>query len=297
MIHFIVNPQAGRKRAKEIIPIIENVMRYHNEAFQIKMTALAEDIQVFTEQAIDAKATAIIAVGGDGTINDVINVLADNDSDIPFGVLPGGSGNDFLRTFKGKHWKFSKEDVKKDIEKFLSLQTIPIDLLKANDMWVANMAIFGLGGEIADKAEELKVKYGSAAYILSTFYNLLRYKSFPATITKDGGEEEEVNIYLLCLGNGRFYGSGIEICLHAVVNDGKITGVLAEDQSKTTLIRLLLSVLRSKHAGKKEIVEFDCESFTMTPHVSQIFTIDGHVLESDKKLVFSIVKDKINYLA
>ena len=179
-------------------------------------TTLAREL---LEQGFDR----IIAVGGDGTINEVVNGFLDNDQAInpeaELAILPIGTGSDFQRSVPAR-------------------EASPIDIAKisyrAHDgstrtRYFANLTSFGMGGEVAAGAKNfLTIFGGKAAFLYSTLKVFVTYRPKTATLILDGQEHGPYTITNIAMGNGGFHGGGMHVCPKAHMDDGVLEVTVIE---------------------------------------------------------------------
>jgi diacylglycerol kinase (ATP) len=205
----------------------------------------AEDL---AEKASLDSSDYIIAVGGDGTLSEVINgimrVPKERRKNLIVGLLPTGSGNDFARTM---HLTKSGSDLYK-LVKSDQITLIDIGKLEFKTMqnknsirYFDNITDIGLGAEVAKRVNEGNKTYGpNLAFFSATILGFLNYKRKRVQI-ESSLFVWKGNVLILCLANGKYFGSGLGIAPHAKVNDGKIAVTLAADVS---LIDYLLNLFR-----------------------------------------------------
>ena len=203
--------------------------------FITKSSKSAED---FAEKIANSGTDYLIAVGGDGTMHEVINgimrVPKNQRDNLIVGLLPVGSGNDFARTLKlsGKisylHKLISNNSV---ID--LDVGKIDCETLegKPATVYFNNIAGVGLDAEVAKRVNEGNKSYGPyLAYYSATVKSFLNYRKKQIKISS-AEFNYEGNVLLLSFANAKYFGSGLGIAPHAKVNDGKMALTLAGDVS------------------------------------------------------------------
>jgi YegS/Rv2252/BmrU family lipid kinase len=185
--------------------------------------------------SISTERQRFICVGGDGTINEIVNSAPCN-SNVEFGVIPGGSGNDFVRNFTN-HRLFS------DIDAQIDGTPASLDLIRCNDNYCVNMINIGFDCSVAKKANEIKSKYKfaspSIAYIIGVVIGFFQKFGTPMKIIFDNGDVIERELTLTAIGNGRFCGGGFMAAPTAELNDGKIDICAINKISRLTFIGLV----------------------------------------------------------
>lgn len=289
-ILYIVNPTAGRDRAKNLIPIIEDIMSQRDVDYKIVTTKGPEDGTKIAYQGIKEGYETVVAVGGDGTINEVTKgiLLAGKGN---LGIIPGGTGNDLARTLN------IPSDPEETINIILKGKVKEIDVGEVADKNFLNVASTGLDSEIAKNTEKIK-KYikGKFAYTIGLLKTLFLYKNKRVKIQLDN-LEREMDILLIAVANGKYYGGGMKISPDAAIDDGYFHVCLIKKISKLKLLFIFPSVFKGRHGKYKKYVEFHKSKKVRIETTDKIYlNIDGEVFDVKNKIVFNIDNSKINTL-
>ena len=208
--YFIVNPAAGSgKKIKALTERIEEACLKKGADLEIYLTKKVGDATDFVKSKCKnaAEKLRFFACGGDGTVNEVASGAAEYSDVAAVGVVPSGTGNDFLRCFEGTE-NFS------DIDAQLNSTEEKIDVVHCGDKYMLNMFNTGFDCEVAAKAGELKrlpAISSSLAYILGVVAKLIQKPGANFSVSLDGGEFEEKKLLLATVSNGRFCGGGFLI--------------------------------------------------------------------------------------
>lgn len=251
---FIINPEAGVKscvaEATERIKraFILNTDR-RNETYDILLTEKKGDATDFVRQACleNPGFTRIYACGGDGTLNEVISGAV-GAKDVAIGVVPVGSGNDFVRYF---------EDVLPR-ERFLDVsaavrgEAVPCDVMRCGEIYSLNNISAGLDAVTGRRQQIVKripLVSGGAAYKLALGYSFLSSMYHPMRFVIDG---EEVTIgkgavTLAVVGNGRFYGGGFKATPLADISDGLLDFVTIPALSQLQFLKYVSDYKNGRH--------------------------------------------------
>ncbi len=202
---FVINPVAGKSLAeKELVPKINKIQETLDVEIETYITKGFLDAEKFVRlRSQTGEAIRFYACGGDGTLNEVINGAYGYDN-AEVGVIPIGTGNDFIKTFTNQGY-FS------DLERQIKAESMVVDLMDYNGRLCANVCNIGFDSEVADKIATLKTYPligGHMAYgigILQQFFNKMG-EIF--RIELEDGEVIEKTMLLVAIGNGSFYGGG-----------------------------------------------------------------------------------------
>ena len=249
---FIINPASGKGKHKDLEDKINELIESSSKDIKIYYTCGEKDATVLAD-AIAKEAgeeqVVIFACGGDGTIHEVANGIVGNDNAV-LGVIPAGSGNDFVRTLGGLTKEEDGTEWFMDLYRQFNGEIMKSDLIKMtyleNDemvsQYVVNGVNIGFDGDTAIKAHELKAipgVGGSMSYILSAVVNLIKKKSIGLRVTVDGEEFCAEPMLLATVSNGRFCGGGFESCPHADLFDGLMEVFAAYNISRMTLLQFI----------------------------------------------------------
>lgn len=251
---FIVNPAAGNKNKESIKDEIREIFIKMREA-----DPLIEYIIEFTEyegHALDlAKKYSsqdkyiIYAVGGDGTLNETLNGMAQSDSVLAF--VPYGTANDFMKSL---YPGFRKETILRDtihgyIEK--------IDLCNVNERYFVNIASIGIDASVNSYANKYKKNgeiKGKKAYIKGII-DSLKIKHNRKYKIRFNDQEMEKELILLAMANGKSYGGGFHIAPHAMLTDGLMDVVMAGNIGLLSILKLIPKLIMKTHL-EDHLLEF-----------------------------------------
>ena len=271
---FIVNPVAGKGKALNVSKIIEDICKEEEMDYVIHYTKGKEDAtEIVKQYTNNLEETIIYSVGGDGTLNEVVNGIANSNKIL--GIIPAGSGNDFVRSINPTNQKISK-----------------IDIGLVNHRYFINYASLGLDAEIAKNAELMKQKHvpTKLIYLASIAYTLSKYKNCQINFNN---ENKEITILTLC--NGRYYGNGIKMAPQAKIDDGLLDVYLIDKLNKLKIMRLLVELLRSNHEKYACVHKFQTDNLEVSSDIPMICGVNGETI-IDKEFKFSIIKQGINLI-
>ncbi|HOV74427.1 MAG TPA: FAD-dependent oxidoreductase [Candidatus Hydrogenedentes bacterium] len=259
----IVNPHAWGDRTGALWPRIESSLAH----------AIGPVEAVFTDSPMAAKRLAakalkegmeqIIAVGGDGTINEVINGFFENgipiNPDAVLAVLTSGTGRDFRRTYG------MPEGVDEQIERMAASELRTIDLGKLTFIneqgaeetrYFGNIASFGLSGATDRAVNRLKFAKrfgGKFAFFVGMLKALLMYRNQPVRIQIDDVFDKVLRVSTAAVCNGQYFGGSMHIAPQAVPDDGLFDVVIIHDLSLPTLLRNVGTIYRGEHVANEHV--------------------------------------------
>ena len=245
--YFIVNPNAGQGKNKAldyIKPEIEKAAAKYGFDYEILPTAKQGDGIEFTKKIGESGEEAkVFACGGDGTLYEVVNGGWQY-KNLEVGVIPLGSGNDFVRYFG------TKEDFLK-LDDLIEGTACELDLIKCGDEIAINQCSMGMDAEVCAKQGTIK-KYplvtGEGAYYIGCIYAIIKKFKNHFTVTFDDNETVEKDALFCFIGNASYYGGGFRAAPLALPDDGLLDIVLVESKfSRAKLATLLNKYKRGEH--------------------------------------------------
>lgn len=228
-IMFIINPVAGHGKTIEMLPVIKNKMSVvsDNIDYEIQVSKNVGDISKIVRNSYEAGISEFVAVGGDGSLSEMINGFKFPCENIPtIAILPLGSGNDFVKN------TVEKKEIDSIFEAIIQNKKALIDVGKVNDYNFINVCSFGIDGPIIKDTDKLK-KFlpGQLSYFTSTLKGGITFKPSQVDVKIDDAIYTGKMI-LIAIGNGQYFGGGMKICPDAKYNDGLLEICLVNNVSK-----------------------------------------------------------------
>lgn len=240
-------------------------------------------------QALKSGITRIVAVGGDGTLSEVVNGYFDEcgsviTSEASIGLLPSGTGSDFRRSLG----LTSRGD---SVRALISSETRLLDAARAEfrDLDGArasrvfiNVASFGLGGDVSalvNKWRESLPRWigGSARFAAAAIAALGRYKNIAVTLSFDESEIK-INSNLIVAANGRFAGGGMMLAPHAELDDGLLDVILTDNATRLDVIRELPRIGRGAHLKNPKVSEVRVRELSINSEEPMAIDLDGEMV-------------------
>lgn len=267
--HIISNLTAGKEKAKKKLVTVEKVLCQRGVAYQTHLTQSVGDATAIAKELTVSGEKEIIALGGDGTLHEVLNGLHDP-TDCHLGLIPSGTGNDFAERVG------LSLDPEKAINFILDNEPKDTNYIQIGEHRCMNVAGLGMDVEVLERCKKGKLK-GKLKYLMSLVQSLFKYKGCKIKIESDGVEEEhDALIGALC--NGNVFGGGIKICPEAQVDDDKLNAVIVECiGGKIKIIKAFIQLLKGKILQYPATRHFLCERLTITPKIPCAIQMDGEV--------------------
>lgn len=290
---FIINPTAGGGRTLNFIPQIEKIFAKNGQPYKIELTNGPGDAKKIAEKYtsnINGENLRIYSVGGDGTLNEVLNGMIGTSSSLA--VIPLGTGNDFMRSIAPRY------NIKNILINTIEGEEKFIDCAKVNEKYFLNISSVGFDAEIMYNSEEYKKSIflpGKLAYIYGIFATLFKYKDKKISIDVDGEKIDDTKVLLVAIANGKCYGGGITVSPYSKLDDGKLNISFIKSIKASQILKPLIKFVRGKYEDIKEIkfltgkkIEIKCDKIIK-------MSIDGEIFESDQA-TFEILPNKVKFV-
>ncbi len=236
---FIVNPKAGRGLAEKIWTEMDKTREIDFPDSTYIKTEYPGHAKVIAENIDFEHTDAVISVGGDGTIHEIVNGIALQD--IALGIIPAGSGNDLARTLK------IPVDHHEAVRLILKQETRMIDMGLAGSRYFINIGGVGFDAEVvADMNTHMKFLKGTTAYVASVLKKLFTFVPIKLKIRIDETVLDK-KVYICAVANGKYYGGGMMLAPNAVIDDGMFDICILEDLNKFEFLYTFPTVFKGNH--------------------------------------------------
>ncbi len=262
---FIVNPVSGAGSGKKLPEIIRFMPEYQGLDYEILFSEYAGHARILAAEAIKKKKyTHIIAVGGDGTVNEVGGALYG--SEIAFGIVSIGSGNGFAR-----HLGYSTR-MKKALRQVLSGAYAYVDMLEMDGLYSLNVSGVGFDAEVAHEFNRLK-RRGVFSYIYAGLKMWFRYTEQEYKITVNGKILNE-RCFILSFANSSQFGNNASIAPHASLKDGLVDICLLKRPKYWNLVPFLFALMSARIDKMGFYKEIQCPEALIEGNIYRVH-IDG----------------------
>nr|MBO4518182.1 YegS/Rv2252/BmrU family lipid kinase [Clostridia bacterium] len=288
MLDFIVNPLAGGKKGKKIkrtLSVIENRLQACAIPYALHYTEYPRHATELTASLIENGATAIIAVGGDGTLHEVINGFSNFDR-VAMGVIPCGTGNDFASAVN------IPEDPIKALEIILQNKPQFTDFMQMPTVRGLNIIGMGLDVDVLRRYENCKKKT-KLTYTTCLIKSLFKFGYSEFDVIADEKKEHYRSI-IAAVANGHRYGGGIAICPPANPADKQLDFVAMKQIKGLKLIGAFLKLKKGKILTLPQAVHFTTQNIKIIPNGHYTVQVDGQLYE-DIPFDVKIVSDTLRF--
>ena len=224
----------------------------------------------------------VVAVGGDGTLNEVVNGLLQSErgGQIRLGILSLGTGGDFIRSLSGPYSQTTA------YKRLTSDSGLLVDVGEAEfyrqgetrRRFFINVAGLGFDAAVVERtSRRLKALGRSSTYLLGLFTTLLSYRNKEVSLTVDGAKEQCI-VNSVVVANGRYFGGGMFVAPTADITDGYFEVVVVGDMGKLELVRAVPSVYKGTHLSHPKVKSFRARSVEVHSQTQMLLQADGELL-------------------
>lgn len=280
---FVLNPTAGNYFAEKYLEKLKAIIKAKNLDAEVRLTQYKGHGTKLAEEFYNEKFNRIVAVGGDGTINEVASFLIDK-PDVKMGIVSAGTGNDTIQLLG-----FPNRFEDKDWDIFLEGNTVKIDTGVCNGKAFLNGMGLGFDAHVAAQnyTEDGSVKRkGGDKYLYHILKTLLTYKEHTFKIL-NGREHSESEYFMSTIANGRRFAAKYFITPEAISDDGLLDVCLVKKIGLLSRIRLFMQVPTGTHISDKNVEYFKTDSLKIHFDEKVPFHLDGELF-FDKELSVSL---------
>ncbi|MYL54092.1 YegS/Rv2252/BmrU family lipid kinase [Pontibacillus yanchengensis] len=266
---IIVNPSSGKEDAVDYVEDIRSILTNKGYEVQVSQTEKELDATKYCQDACEKEFDLVVSLGGDGTLNETVNGMVDQQHRPKLGIIPLGTVNDFARAIN------VPLDPKKAIEILQSDNTRSVDIGRFNDRYFVNIIAIGSVAEaIYEVTPEEKTKFGPLAYMLEGFKTLTHQKEYPLKIEHgDQTWEGESFLFLAALTNST---AGFEkLTPEAEVNDGVLHCYIIKKVNMVRLSSIVTSILRGHLKDDDDVDYFTAQNLHVSSEEKLVTNVDG----------------------
>ena len=273
-ISFIINPLSGGKNKEHIPQLIKSIIDADKYDIDIEITTSEEHTLIKASNAIKNKYDAIVAVGGDGTLNNVARYI--NHSEIVLGIVPMGSGNGFARELG------ISMDVKKSLQTINNWHIKICDTGIVNDTFFINLIGVGFDAHVTGLFANSKTR-GLQTYARISLGEFMKYKSHTYSLFIDG-EKMEHNAFLLSVCNGTQFGNNACIAPQAILDDGCFDISLVEKFGVWKTPEMGLRLFNKSIDKMNFVKSYKAKEIVIVREKEDMVNIDGEPVMMGKEL-------------
>jgi YegS/Rv2252/BmrU family lipid kinase len=292
--YIILNPWAGRGQAGKQRHHLEQTLQRTGIAYHLAMTHAPGGATELTWQALERGHTRIAAVGGDGTINEVVNGImlmtgsAAESSNVSLGIVPLGTASDFIKSLDG----FTRNDIASAVQRLATGQMHRIDVgcvtvsgvVQQRTRYFANGLGMGIDARVGAESIKLKRLKGFAAYLVAAVRALATYRAHPMTV-RAGTTHIHRRLLLASVANGRCQGGGFWLTPDARLDDGMLDLCLIDSLRLDQIIRHFAKLFNGTHTHLPFVTMGRAARVEAESRVPVLVAADGEIVTTDAQQI------------
>ncbi len=274
-ILFVINPQAGRGTTLKLLPQLEKLLLEKEVDHEIRWTEGPGDATHFTKE-IKADYDLVTVIGGDGTMNEVLNGLVGGET--PMAVIPIGTGNDFVRSAK------LPMKLEAALDNILNGKPRMVDLgLYNSERYFVNVLGIGFDAYANIQSRKIKRLKGKIVYLAAIFKTLRHWSAVPMRIELDDQTIDD-HSYLTCIANGWSVGGGLSLAPDAQLEDGFFDVCHVSDISSMKIVWNFPKLTNGKINDLEEVTILRSKKVKVTSEEPLPMHLDGEIIEGNSKV-------------
>jgi YegS/Rv2252/BmrU family lipid kinase len=278
----IVNPIAGAGRTVRKWPQIMGLLKSIGLSFEYDLTEASGHAIELAKSAAKKGYELVVSVGGDGTINEIVNGLysAGNIRDVTLGIISTGVGSDFIRTIG------IPRSYKEACQRLMNSRKLVVDLGvveyvnngEVSKRLFVNFAGLGFDAEVVKATTQRFKALGSTpSYLIGLLTTFVFYETKQVSLILDG-QPEERRVWTILMSNGKYGGGGMLAAPNADLTDGLLDVVVIGDLSKLNLLKSLPRIYKGTHLSHPKVTVKRAREIDIRPRQQMSLQADGELL-------------------
>ncbi len=284
-ICFIINPISGIGKQKIVEPLLAEKFLAKDFEVQISYTDYPKHATALCIKAVEDKYDSVVAIGGDGSVNEVSRGLIN--TEVKLGIVPCGSGNGYARHLG------IPIDIRKSLDIIHTGKSIKSDTLVANKEPIVNIAGLGFDAHVAHVFATYG-KRGFSTYIKIVLREFLNFKEL-LFLLDDGKEKRQEKAFIFSIANASQYGNNAFISPHSIINDGKMEICVLKKIPFYLLPVYAFRIFNRKLINSSYYRVFSCSKIKIVAPSGKIH-IDGEAIEINSEIEFEVNPLSLNVI-
>ena len=284
-IYIVVNPVSANKTTAREWPLYEKALSDAGFEFDAVLTEYPGHAAELTRKALKLGYKTIMSVGGDGTMNEVVNGFFDNDRLIDENsrliVFSRGTGCDFIRTLGiNKNIEDLLAILKRNREKQIDVGRLSLVSAEGNMSvkYFLNIADIGIGAETADRVNKNSKRLsGFLSFMLGTLSTVVLYKNQNFEVVIDDNIHLNGIMNSVIVANGKYFGGGMMVAPDAVMDDGVFDIIILGNLSKPDIIKSFPLIYKGKHMNHPKLKYYRGSKVKVTSGGKGLIEVDGEI--------------------
>ena len=287
--YVILNPVAGSVKSVDQIAIALRRLG----PLTLRIAPRRRGVERLARDAVRKGYKQIIAAGGDGTLNEIVNGIAALGSDVRIGVLPLGTGNDFARSLGlGTNLEACIDVLRAGRTRVVDLVCVTSDRVR----YFVNVSAGGFSGVVDEKmTRSLKQKWGPLAYLRGAAAALSELRAYRTTIGLDDRKALSLELYNVVIANGRYVAGGTPVAPRAKIDDGLLDVVLIPQVPVRQLAVVGAQIMLGTHLGNDAVIFRRAKKVSVKSRPGMWFNVDGELV-GNQPAVFEVLPRALEFV-
>lgn len=294
---LIINLTAGGGKPRPHLKTIFKYLKENGFNFKVSYTSHHGEAIELAQKAADKGMELIVSIGGDGTVNEIVNGIMKSKNNPSLGIIPLGWANDFIKS----------TDIPSDIIeacKVLArgkIKKIDIGVINSQK-YFANICGVGFDAEVALLANQMKSKHpnlrilSAFVYVFATVKKLLSPFNYHDVKIKFDGQEIHSKILFIAISNGKIYGGRFKITPEAILDDGLLEICLVKEMGRFKYLSIIPKVFKGTHASIKGISFYKAKEVVIESSETTLAQVSGEVIEGQKKFTITLLPKSLKLI-
>ena len=294
---LIINLTAGGGKPRPHLKTIFKYLKENGFNFRVSYTSHHGDAIELAQKAADNGVELIVSVGGDGTVNEIVNGIMKSKNDPSLGIIPLGWANDFIKSVNIPF------DITQACQILVQGKIKKIDIGVINSqIYFANICGVGFDAEVAQLANQMKSKHSNLRilsafiYVFATVKKLLSPFSYHNVKIKFDGQEIHSKILFIAISNGKIYGGRFNITPEAILDDGLLEICVVEEMGRFKYLSIIPKVFKGTHASIKGINFYRAKEVVIESSEPILAQVSGEVIEGQKKFSITLLPKSLKLI-
>lgn len=296
-LELIVNLTAGGGKPRPHLKKIFKYLKENGFNFEVSYTSHHGEAVELAQKAADNGAELIVSVGGDGTVNEIVNGIMKSKNDPSLGIIPLGWANDFIKSTD------TSSDIIEACKILIKGKIKKIDVgVINNQIYFANICGIGFDAEVALLANQMKSKHpnlrilSAFVYVFATVKKLLSPFSYHNVKIKFDGQEIHSKILFIAVGNGKFYGGRFKITPEAILDDGLLEVCVVKEMGRFKYLSIIPKVFKGTHASIKGVNFYRAKEVVIQSSEPVLAQVSGEVIEGQKEFTITLLPKSLKLI-
>jgi len=294
---LIINLTAGGGKPRPHLKTIFKYLKENGFNFKVNYTSHHGDAIELAQKAADKGIELIVSIGGDGTVNEIVNGIMKSKNNPSLGIIPLGWANDFIKSVNIPF------DITQACQIIVQGKIKKIDIGVINSqIYFANICGVGFDAEVAQLANQIKSKHpnlrilSAFIYVFATVKKLLSPFGYHNVKIKFDGQEIHSKILFIAISNGKIYGGRFKITPEAILDDGLLEICLVEEMGRFKYLSIIPKVFKGTHASIKGISFYRAKEVLIGSSETILAQVSGEVIEGQKEFNITLLPKSLRLI-